>query len=651
MAHNPRNRGAVRTLIALFVLTLAVFGGIVAANRFMQPQGQFTPLLGLDLAGGRQIVLEPVVTGDNEISPEQVDQAIDIVRNRIDGTGVSEAEVSRLGATNLSVAIPGTPTQAQLDALSRSSQLQFRTILQSGDGLPASQQPQDPQEPAQPTEPPRLLPTPEPAEPADPGTEEPGEEPTVDEGAWVPGLLRDADPGAATAAPAAGGATTEPTPAAPDGTDVTGTPVPDDAAITDAPIPGDSEDSTQAPFDPGTPATEPTNASDPAWITPEVQQAFDDLDCSQPTAADIAAAADPAVPTVACSAGGVEKYILGPAEVLGSSVTDATAGLQQGAGGQATGVVEVRLSLDGEGASAFAEVTSRLFSAPPDSPENRFAMVLDGQVISAPGVNSPINDGQASISGSFTMESAENLANQLRFGALPISFSVQTSEQISPTLGAEQLEYGLIAAAVGLLLVFAYSLFQYRALGFVTIGSLIVSVLLTYGVITLLGSLANFRLSMAGVTGLIVAIGMTADSFIVYFERVRDEVRNGRPLRHAVDTGWRRARRTILISDAVNLIAAGVLYVLSESNVRAFAYALGIATIIDLVVVLMFTHPVMHMLANTKFFGEGHKWSGMDPESLGAKRFTYLGRGQFRDPEPRKKRRSSSDLPNEGAVV
>lgn len=654
MARNPRNRGAFRTLVALGVLTLLVFGGIFAANRFMTPAGQLTPLLGLDLAGGRQIVLEPRATsGDEDITSEQVDQAVDIVRNRIDGTGVAEAEVSRLGATNLAVAIPGTPTEAQLNALSRSSQLQFRTILEIGSGLPDQPlptDPTDPTDPTQPAEPPRLLPTPEPSSPETIDPAEPTGEPTVDEGAWAPSLLREG-----AVVPAGGTSTTEPTPSAPEPTDTTDTSgqttAPDDAEVTQSPAPSDSSTATNAPFDPGTPATEPADASDPAWITPEVQQAFDDLDCSQPGASDIAAAASADEPTVACSVGGVEKYILGPAEVLGSSVTDATAGLQQTPGGGTTGGVEVRLSLDSEGGAAFANVTSRLSQQPVDTPANRFAMLLDGQVISAPSVNTPINDGQASITGGFTLESAEELANQLRFGALPISFTVQTSEQISPTLGAEQLQYGLIAAGIGLLLVFIYSLFQYRALGLVTIGSLIMSTLLTYGAITLLGSLANYRLSMAGITGLIVAIGMTADSFIVYFERVRDEVRNGRPLRNAVDTGWRRARRTILISDAVNLIAAVVLYVLSESGVRAFAFALGVATVIDLIVVMMFTHPVVHMLANTRFFGQGHKWSGMDPESLGAKRFTYVGRGQFRDPEPRPKRRSASDLPNEGAVV
>ena len=229
---------------------------------------------------------------------------------------------------------------------------------------------------------------------------------------------------------------------------------------------------------------------------------------------------------------------------------------------------------------------------------------------------------------------------------------MQTSEQISPTLGGEQLRYGIIAGAIGLLLVFAYMLVQYHALGLVAVASLIIAALLAYGSVTLLGWANNFRLTMAGVTGLIVAIGITADSFIVYFERIRDEVRSGRPLRYAVDTGWERARRTLIISDVVNLIAAAVLYFLSEAGVKAFAFALGLTTVIDLLVVFMFTHPVVSILANTRFFGEGRRWSGMEPERLGAKRSAYLGRGQVREPEvlaPGRRRHTREEL--EGGVV
>jgi preprotein translocase subunit SecD len=268
-----------------------------------------------------------------------------------------------------------------------------------------------------------------------------------------------------------------------------------------------------------------------------------------------------------------------------------------------------------------------------DEARNRFAIVLDKLVITAPSTNAVITNGQASITGSFTIESARDLAQQLKFGALPMSFALQTQDDISPTLGKEQLALGLLAGAIGMLLVVGYSILQYRLLGLVTVASLVIAALLTYAVLTLLGWSHNFRLTMAGVTGIIVAIGVTADSFIVYFERVRDEVREGRPLVTAVDAGWSRAKRTILAADAVNLLAAGVLYVLAASNVRGFAFALGITTLIDMMVVFLFTHPVLALLSYTKFFGEGHPWSGLDPKRLGAKP-RYVGRGRFAAPAP-----------------
>lgn len=625
MARNPRNRSAVRTLIALFVLVAAVFSGLGAASIWGNPQAEWSPQLGLDLAGGRQIIIEPVVAEGGEITTEQVDQAIDIIRNRVDGQGTSEAEVSRLGGNSIVVSIPGNPTAAQMDALGRSSQMRFRTVLQSGINTQFQQAP-----PTGDIEIPEDDSANETGDgtqispPEDTGTDDapPGDDAEVTEGAFPQGLTRGAD---ATGAP-----TQEPG---------------DEAQTTEQP--GEDAETTQEPG----PAPEPGqyDASDLAWITPELQAEYDSVDCFDPEVARAADTAPAGLPVVACSVGGLTKYILGPSELDGSNIEDATGGFQMGPAGP-TGLVEVSLALTDEGRDAFRTITERLFTYPNGSDQNRFAMVLDGQVLSAPGVNEPIRDGRASITGDFTMESAQELANQLKFGALPISFEIQTSEQVSPTLGGEQLRLGLLAGAIGLMVVFVFMLVQYRALGLVTVATLLIAGVLTYGVVTLLGWSSNLRLTMAGVTGLIMAIGIIADSFIVYFERIKDEVRAGRPLRYAVDTGWQRARRTILISDAVNLVAASVLYLLSESSVRAFAFALGLITIIDLIVVFMFTHPVVSIMANGKFFGEGHKWSGMDPERLGAKRSTYLGRGQFRAPEPiRKRAHSREEL--EGGVV
>jgi len=260
-------------------------------------------------------------------------------------------------------------------------------------------------------------------------------------------------------------------------------------------------------------------------------------------------------------------------------------------------------------------------------------MVLDGLVISAPKVQTAIPNGQAEISGgNMTRTSAATLANQLSFGALPLTFSVQSEEQISATLGAEQLQRGLLAGLIGLVLVVIYSMLQYRTLGLVTVASLVIAGTITYGLITLLSWTQGYRLSLPGVAGIIVSIGITADSFIVFFERVRDELREGRTLLAAIEQGWERARRTILAADGVNFLAAVVLYFLAVGGVRGFAYTLGLTTIVDLVVVFTFTHPVLRLLARTPFFAEGHKFSGLDPNQLVSAGARYRGRGQVARP-------------------
>jgi len=263
------------------------------------------------------------------------------------------------------------------------------------------------------------------------------------------------------------------------------------------------------------------------------------------------------------------------------------------------------------------------------SPANQFAFVLDGKVLSAPTMNAQILDGRPSITGGFTQESAKQLADQLKFGALPIGFTVQSQEDISATLGANQLQAGLLAGLIGLLLVVIYSFFQYRVLGMLTVASLVVAGVLTYLMLVLLSWRQGYRLSLAGVTGVIVAVGITADSFIVYFERIRDALRDGLPLGRAVENGWKKAIRTILASDGINFLAAAILFILAVGSVRGFAFTLGLTTLIDVLVVMLFTHPMMALLARTRFYSNGHRFSGLDPNRLGA---VYRGRAQFREP-------------------
>jgi len=366
-------------------------------------------------------------------------------------------------------------------------------------------------------------------------------------------------------------------------------------------------------------------------VTAQIEQQFTQTDCSDPVVRQKLrlSTQDPNKPFITCAEDGSEKYLLGPAELIGTDVTGATAGLQTNSQGFTTGGWQVNLTFSGDGSDKFGKVTSRLATLQGD--RNRFAIVLDNLVVSAPPTNEAITTGSAVIYGNFTQASSQNLANQLKYGALPVSFRVETTDVISPTLGSDNLRSGLLAGIIGLVLVVLYSLLQYRALGLVTVGSLLVAAVITYGVVLLLGWRQGFRLSLAGVTGLVVAIGITADSFIVYFERVRDEVREGRSLQASVETGWKRARRTILASDTVSFMAALVLYILAIGSVRGFAFTLGLTTLVDVAVVFLFTKPVVTLLSRTKFFGGGHKLSGFDAAHLG-RSVAYAGRGRVRTP-------------------
>ena len=603
MALNPRTRGPRRTLWTLLVLLVALFAGIAATAAW--GTGQYSPKLGLDLEGGTQMVLQPVLADETApISAGQLDKARDIIAQRVDSNGVAEAEITTQGGRNIVISIPGQPDARTLDQIRKPSQLRFRAVLLSGQGRPA-------------------------AEPTATGTSTAGPStavPTTSRPVFTMDAPANVTPPAPAPTSAAGAASANA--------------VIPPALVQDTTAPPTSASppaggSAGSPTGSAAPTVAPTDGSDPAWISndPALMEEFTKLNCATPGAINDFVD-DPAKPLVTCSTDRFEKFILGPVELDGTDIADATSGYQLGPNGQPTTKVEVRLSFNDAGKQKFADITRRLFqfyNASQSVDRNRFAIVLDKQVISAPTTRDVITGGQASIEGGFTVDSARELAKQLKFGALPMSFTLQTQDDISPTLGKEQLALGLLAGIIGLLLVVGYSLVQYRLLGLVTVASLVVAAVVTYGVLTLLGWSHNFRLTMAGVTGVIVAIGVTADSFIVYFERVRDEVREGRPLVAAVDAGWARAKRTILAADAVNLLAAVVLYLLAASNVRGFAFTLGVTTLIDLFVVIMFTHPLVTVLAHTRFFGGGHPWSGLDPERLGAK-IRYAGRGRFSGP-------------------
>jgi preprotein translocase subunit SecD len=514
-------------IVGLFAINAAgvIWGG-----------GSWTPKLALDLEGGTQIILEPKVETGQSVSQEQLDQAVSIIRQRVDASGVAEAEINTEGS-NVVVRIPGELDDQTRARIESSAKLELRAVLLSD---VATNQSIDPS------------------------------------------------------------ASPEPT---------------DDAAAEELE---------------STPTAEPTDGSDPAWITPALQDEFDNFDCAtlDEAATNVAPAGEP---LVTCDVSRTSKYLLGPVEASGENIVDATNGMVTTQTGASTGQWAVNIQFDETGTNDFAEVSTRLFGLQAEgaSPRDQFAFVLDGAVLTAPQMNGAITDGRPQITGNFTQESSKALADQLKFGALPISFAVQSSDTIAATLGTSQLQSGLIAGLIGLILVVIYTLFQYRALGSVTIASLAIAALITYLMITILSWREGYRLSLAGIAGLIVAIGFTADSFIVYFERVRDELRDGRPLVGAVEAGWKRAFRTVLASKSTNLLAAIVLFILAVGSVKGFAYTLGLTTIIDVVVVILFTHPMLQLLAQTRFFSSGNPWSGLDPTALGA---VYRGRAEFRKP-------------------
>ncbi|MDO4251935.1 MAG: protein translocase subunit SecD [Rothia sp. (in: high G+C Gram-positive bacteria)] len=523
-----KSKGA---LVGMIVLTIALIAGVIASTF---AGGSWGAKLALDLSGGTQMILSPRVNGSDSqaVNEEQLNQAVEIIRQRVDGSGVAEAEVTTQSGSNVVVSVPGTIDQATRELIQASAQMDFRAVLVAAQPQKVS------------------------AEQATPEKDLPN------------------------------------------------------------------------------PSQEPQNGSDENWITAELWREFEATDCTSTDRED-AKDQNPDKAVVACAADGSEKYILGPVELSGNDIADASYSQVTNSTGVSTGQWGVNISFTDSAKETFKEITTRLYAIYGQNQNDsraRFAIMLDGDVLSSPAAQAVITDGRPQITGNFDEETAKSLSEQLKYGALPISFTIQSEQQISATLGSNQLKMGLIAGIIGLILVFIYSLLQYRLLGFVTIASLIIAGIISYLAIVLLGWSMNYRLSLAGIAGLIVAVGQTADSFIVYFERIRDEIRKGRTIPAAVDHGWASAKKTILASKAVNLLASVVLYLVSVGSVRGFAFTLGLTAIADLIVVFLFTHPILTILARTDYFGGGQKNSGLDPESLGALPL-YRGAGRIRTPE------------------
>ncbi|MFE6688899.1 protein translocase subunit SecD [Streptomyces sp. NPDC057743] len=548
-----------RTLILVLIAMAALVGGMFYSNHL-------TPRLGIDLAGGTSFTLaaQNQPGKPNAINETNMNTAAGIMERRVNGLGVSEAEVQTQGTGHIIVNIPkGTDAKQARQQVGTTAQLAFRPVLTTAAGAK----------------------TPEP-KPSPSQSGKGGEKATGGKGSQQ----------GASPSPSASSTT-------------------QGRAVTDALKKPSAPPSASASDKPSTPPTPPVPGG--ADIPPALQKQFAALDCSTKEslaqANERAAGTKPSDPVVACKQDGSQKYVLGPVGVEGTDVKDAKAVFdsQQGQGWI------VQMDFTSNGGKKFADITGKL--AAKAQPQNQFAIVLDGSVVSDPRVSERLNGGNATISGGFTQQSAEDLGNMLSYGALPLSFKIDDETTVTAALGGEQLQAGLIAGAIGLALVIVYLVAYYRGLALVALASLGVSAILTYTIMTLLGPTIGFALNLPAVCGAIVAIGITADSFIVYFERIRDEIREGRSLRPAVERGWPRARRTILVSDFVSFLAAAVLFIVTVGKVQGFAFTLGLTTLLDVVVVFLFTKPLMTLLARRKFFASGHPWSGLDPKRLGAR--------------------------------
>jgi len=465
------------------------------------------PKLGLDLRGGTSIVLQPQLTDVKKITPDSVTQAISILRQRIDGVGVSESEIKAEGSgasTKITVSVPGTTARELVALVGQTAKLSIRPVLFIGNALSAN-----------------------------------------------------------------------------------------------------------------------TTVNFPPYIDQKSRTSYLALDCKSEVTSSMD---DPAKYLFSCDEAKSTKYILGPSKVEGSQVDSAQFSLDNGLGWITT------INFNPIGQAYFGDLTTRIATLP--GPRNDIAIVLDGKVVTAPRVDGPLTGGNVSIYGKFTREYASGLANVLKYGALPFSFRVDEVQQISASLGASQLASGIAAGLLGLLLISLYLFFYYRGLGVLAIGSLLIAFLITFELFIVLGNSIGLTLSLAGIAGAIVSIGVTADSFIVYFERVRDELRIGTSLQLSLIRGWSKAKRTILVADSVSLIAAFVLYFGTTGNVKGFAFTLGLTTFIDLFIVYFFTRPILTLLAKLNFFANGHPLSGLSQTSIGSvsdaskkTRFNFSGLG------------------------
>ena len=583
---STRNRGVAdqrpwRSLAALAVILVALYATMFGVHATH-------PRLAIDLAGGTSAVFTADMPNGGTPTSGDMGQAVGIMQERVNGYGVSEATVTQEGSNTIDVEIPGQYSQTTVDAIGATAHLYFRPVLtETAAGSTTS---------------------------------------TASPSASASGTATATSTAKASASASVAASTSAKASTSASASEKATGQAESETAVPDAATTSASPDaSTSASAASTATSTASASATSSASAAASAQETaayaeYNKLSCTNKDYTKNVTTVPGTDYLATCDSQG-NKYFLAPSVIDGKDVTNAIASPVE-ANGVPTGQWEIDLTFDSKGKGEFSTETATLYSQySGQTGSGQFAIVLDGVVESAPVVNQgAITTGSATISGSFTEAQASQLATTLNYGSLPLNFTQSQVSIVSPTLGGSELEGGLIAGAIGLGLVFLYVIVYYRGLSIAAISSLVIAAALTYSLACLFGPLIGFTLSLEGVAGLIVAIGITADSFVVFFERLRDELREGKSLRSAVRQGWIRARRTIIASDMVTLIAAVVLYELTVGSVQGFAFTLGLSTVIDLLVVFVYTMPMVTLFARTRFFGDGHPWSGLDPESLGASR-------------------------------
>jgi preprotein translocase subunit SecD len=526
------------------------------------------PKLGIDLQGGTRVTLTARTPDGSPPTRDALNQAQQIINDRVNGLGVSGSEVI-IDGSNLVITVPGSESSDARN-LGQTARLYIRPVVHV---MPAEVPGAQP-----PTEGPPGMPPGGPMMPGMPGADQPPAPP--------------------------GGEQPPAEPVVP--------PVPQPRPYPQEPP---AQPAPEPPPTPGEPAPSPTPGEPTPPPGPTGPRSLDDIPLAQRIADEkqlrqstdqqvqilalqfqatrcheddvLAGNDDPNLPLITCSDDGTEVYLLDKSIINGEQIDNATSGLDQ-----QRGEYVVDLQFKSEGAKTWADFTAANVGT-------QTAFVLDSKVMSAPEIREAIPGGRTQISGQFTQQTARELANVLKYGSLPLSFESSEAETVSATLGLSSLRAGLIAGAVGLALVLAYSLLYYRMLGVLTALSLVASGAMVYAILVLLGRWIGYTLDLAGIAGLIIGIGMTADSFVVFFERIKDEIREGRSFRSAVPRGWARARKTIVSGNAVTLLAAVVLYILAVGQVKGFAFTLGLTTILDVVVVFLVTWPLVYLASKS----------------------------------------------------